>query len=261
MKTNNTQKPTVLVTNDDGIQSHFLWALVDALGLHFDVSVVAPDGERSWAGRSFSRMMPITVEPDTSRERTWATSGSPTDCVNLGMFHLMESPPDIVVSGINLGFNMSLPLVLTSGTVSAALEAALSGVPAVAASMHIPFDEFEAVKATNGRVEGSLARALQQSAKATADYARSLLDSPIEGTVVHNLNFPANMSETTPLETVTLSNIRLGSMYEPSHEGTFEFRFPSKREPIHVPDNSDLSALERQHACVTLLDYDRLGRN
>ena len=113
-----TKKPTALVTNDDGILSNFLWVLVEALQQHFTVTVVAPDGERSWAGRSFSRMDAVTVAPAPEHSNAWALSGSPTDCVNIGMYHLMDTPPDVVVSGINLGFNMSLPLVLTSGTVS-----------------------------------------------------------------------------------------------------------------------------------------------
>ena len=156
---------------------------------------------------------------------------------------------------------MSLPLVLTSGTVSAALEATLSGIRAVAASMHIPADQFEAAKASNGHLQEPLLGALKASATRTAEYAFQLLDTPIDGTVVHNLNFPSTMRSDTPMETVTLSNIRLGSMYAPTAEGVFDFRFPEKRESIHVPDNSDLSALNREHASVTLLDYGKLSRH
>lgn len=253
-------RPTALVTNDDGIDSYFLKALVQALDRHFDVTVVAPDGERSWAGRSFSRMHPITVARHDGEDNWWSISGSPTDCVNIGMHHLMKQPPDVVVSGINLGFNMSLPLVLTSGTVSAALEGALNGVHAVASSLHIPSEQFEATKATNGRVEGTLADALHRAADMTADYALSLVNTSVTGTIVHNMNFPAAAGSNTPLETVTLSNLRLGSMYEPTSEGIFEFRFPETRAPVYMPEHSDLSALERGHASITQLNYDCLGR-
>ena len=251
-------QPTVLVTNDDGISSHFLWRLVHALDQYFDVTVVAPDGERSWAGRSFTRTGNINVKAEPDRPKTWSISGSPTDCVNLGMHHLLPTPPDVVVSGINLGFNMSLPLVLTSGTVSAALEGALNGVHAVASSMHIPSDAFEETKAAHGKVEGALDDSLIQAAEHTARYALRLVGKPVNGTVVHNLNFPATTSENTILEEVCLSNLRLGSMYEPIASNTFQFRFPEKRQTLRMPENGDLEALKRGNASIALLNYDGL---
>lgn len=251
-------RPTALLTNDDGISSHFLWRLVHALDQYFDVTVVAPDGERSWAGRSFTRTGNIDVKASPDRPKTWSISGSPTDCVNLGMHHLMPTAPDVVVSGINLGFNMSLPLVLTSGTVSAALEGALNGVHAVASSMHIPSDAFEETKASHGRVTGALDQSLMQAAEHTAKYAHQLVGKPFTDTVVHNLNFPATTSENTPLEEVCLSNLRLGSMYQPVASNTFQFRFPEKRQTLRMPENGDLEALNRGHASIALLNYDSL---
>ena len=251
-------RPSALVTNDDGISSHFLWRLVHALDQYFDVTVVAPDGERSWAGRSFTRTGDIDVKVAPDRPKTWSISGSPTDCVNLGMYHFMSTTPDVVVSGINLGFNMSLPLVLTSGTVSAALEGALNGIHAVASSMHIPSDAFEATKAAHGKVTGALDHSLVQAAEKTAKYAHQLVGKPVTGTVIHNLNFPATTSEETPLEAVCLSNLRLGSMYQSVASNTFRFRFPEKRETLRMPENGDLEALKRGNASIALLNYDQL---
>jgi 5'-nucleotidase len=252
-----TKRPSALVTNDDGIQSHFMWTLVKALAEHFDVTVVAPDGERSWTGRGFTRNGTLTLTPQT-QARTFALDGTPTDCVNIGIAHLMEVPPDVVVSGINLGFNMSLPLISTSGTVAGALEGALWGIHGVAASFHIPFDVFETVKASHGLMEGPLQAALVESAKRTAEYAISLVQTPATQTVVHNLNFPSKMTPDTELESVSLSNLRLGGLYKKTAENQFEFKFPEKREPVYIAETTDFMALKREHASVCLINYDHL---
>jgi 5'-nucleotidase len=255
--TQSTKRPSALVTNDDGIQSHFMWALVQALEEDFDVTVVAPDGERSWTGRGFTRHGTLTLTPQ-SKPNVFALDGTPTDCVNIGISHLMPARPDVVVSGINLGFNMSLPLITTSGTVAGALEGALWGIHGIATSFHIPFDVFERVKASHGQMEGALQEALVASAKRTAQYAHALVSTPATQTIVHNLNFPSQMSSDTDLETVSLSNLRLGGLYKNTAENEFEFRFPEKREPVYISETTDFSALKRENASVCLLNYDHL---
>ena len=252
-----TQRPSVLVTNDDGIQSHFMWALIDALDEHFDVTVVAPDGERSWTGRGFSRSGTLTLVPQ-ERAQTYTLDGTVSDCVNIAIAHLMNSKPDVVVSGINLGFNMSLPLVSTSGTVAGALEAALWGIHGVASSFHIPFDVFESVKANHGQTDGALRTALEESARRTAEYALSLVSKPCTQTVVHNLNFPSEMKAETELESVSLSNLRLGGLFKKTHKNQFTFQFPEKREPVYFSETTDFMALKRGNASVCLLNYDHL---
>ena len=97
-----------------------------------------------------------------------------------------------------------------------------------------------------------------QAAEHTAKYAHQLVGKPFTGTVVHNLNFPATTSENTPLEEVCLSNLRLGSMYQPVASNTFQFRFPEKRQTLRMPENGDLEALKRGHASIALLNYDSL---
>ena len=111
--------PRALITNDDGIDCGFLHALADAMTRHFEVVVVAPRDEQSWAGRSFSRRGKLAVEERSDLPwKAWAVAGTPSDCVNVALGHLLETPVDIVVSGINVGFNVTLPLLLTSGTVA-----------------------------------------------------------------------------------------------------------------------------------------------
>ncbi|BCA79793.1 5'/3'-nucleotidase SurE [Desulfuromonas sp. AOP6] len=122
----------ILITNDDGVHSPGLSALVDALGNLGRVVVVAPDRERSAAGHSLTLHSPLRA--DEIRTDVIAVDGTPTDCVNLGIHGLLSERPSLVVSGINKGSNMGDDITY-SGTVSAAMEATMMGVPAMAVSL------------------------------------------------------------------------------------------------------------------------------
>ncbi|PLX98933.1 MAG: 5'/3'-nucleotidase SurE [Desulfuromonas sp.] len=122
----------ILVTNDDGVLSPGLTVLADALKAVGQVVVVAPDRERSAIGHSLTLHAPLRAEEIA--EGFYAISGTPTDCVNLGIHGLLERTPDIVVSGINRGGNLGDDITY-SGTVAAAMEATLMGVPAFAVSL------------------------------------------------------------------------------------------------------------------------------
>jgi 5'-nucleotidase len=122
----------ILVTNDDGIHSPGILALAESLSSVGRVVVVAPDRERSAVSHSLTLHSPLRAEE--LRPGYIAVDGTPTDCVNLGLHGLLPVRPDLVVSGINRGGNMGDD-VTYSGTVSAAMEATLMGVPAFAVSL------------------------------------------------------------------------------------------------------------------------------
>jgi len=135
--------PTLLLTNDDGMDSPTLVPLAKALQDLGTVRIVVPECERSWIGKAISRFETVrlrTVERDGLTLH--AVAGTPADCVSLGVHELFPQPPDLVVSGINLGLNFGTAFVLSSGTVGAAIEAALAGVPGIAFSMAIPSDAY-----------------------------------------------------------------------------------------------------------------------
>ncbi|NJL29411.1 MAG: 5'/3'-nucleotidase SurE [Thermoanaerobaculia bacterium] len=125
----------ILATNDDGIFSEGLRELAEALAPLGQVVVVAPDREQSATGHSLTLDRPLRMRK--VREHWYAVDGTPTDCVNLAVHGLLkEAPPDLVVSGINFGGNLGDD-VTYSGTVSAAFEANLHQLPAVAFSQEI----------------------------------------------------------------------------------------------------------------------------
>jgi 5'-nucleotidase len=122
----------ILVTNDDGIQAPGLKALEKSLAPLGEVTVVAPDREMSATSQSISLHMPLRIhELD---ERHYAVGGTPADAVIIALHHLLPAKPDLVVSGINPGGNLGENVVY-SGTVAAAMEATLHGVPAIAISL------------------------------------------------------------------------------------------------------------------------------
>lgn len=122
----------ILLTNDDGIHSAGLQALADEMQSLGRVVVVAPDRERSAVGHALTLHAPLRAE-EIQADR-WAVSGTPTDAVSLGVYGLLKEKPKLVISGINKGANMGDDLTY-SGTVAAAMEATLMGVPAIAMSL------------------------------------------------------------------------------------------------------------------------------
>ncbi|HYT76666.1 MAG TPA: 5'/3'-nucleotidase SurE [Vicinamibacterales bacterium] len=124
--------PRILVTNDDGVRSDGIHALADALRPLGDVLVVAPHIEASAIGHALTLRRPLRMEQVS--EGVYEVDGTPTDCVNIAVSKLFGALPDLVVSGINKGYNLGDDLTY-SGTVSGALEGALLGVPSIAVSL------------------------------------------------------------------------------------------------------------------------------
>jgi len=130
-------RPRILLTNDDGIYSAGLWAAYEALSPLADVTIVAPASQQSAVGRSISIFEPIRVhEVDLQGVKGIAVGGKPTDAVIIGLYALGLDPA-LVVSGINIGENLSFESIMTSGTVGAALEASNQGTKAVAFSVQV----------------------------------------------------------------------------------------------------------------------------
>jgi 5'-nucleotidase len=122
----------ILVTNDDGVHSPGIIALYRTMKALGDAYIVAPDRERSAAGHSLTLHRPLKAEE--IRERVYSVNGTPTDCVTLGINKILPEKPSLVVSGINKGGNLGDDITY-SGTVSAAVEGTIFGVPSIAFSL------------------------------------------------------------------------------------------------------------------------------
>lgn len=164
----------ILLTNDDGIQAVGLRSLYHALKrAGHEVHVVAPVTEMSAVGHAVTLAAPLRVKTFTENGFSGqAVSGTPADCVKLGLTTLLPSAPDLVVSGINAGANVGVD-ILYSGTVSAATEGALMGFPALAVS----FDGFSPSD-------------LSAQGDSTASFIAKVDWAGLPGHCVLNLNFP-----------------------------------------------------------------------
>jgi 5'-nucleotidase len=125
-------RPLILLSNDDGLSAAGIKAAEAALAPLAEVIVAAPDRERSATSHSISLDRPLRA--DEVRPGAYAIDGTPVDCVYLALLHLVPRKPDLVVSGINHGYNLGSD-VFYSGTVAAAVEGALRGVPGIAVSL------------------------------------------------------------------------------------------------------------------------------
>ncbi|MFC6835705.1 5'/3'-nucleotidase SurE [Halomarina ordinaria] len=186
----------VLLTNDDGIEETGLQALHRALSSVADVTVVAPADDQSAVGRSMSSRVAVD-----EHELGYAIHGTPADCVVAGLSSLVPET-DVVVSGCNRGANLGQYVLGRSGTISAAVEAAFFGVPAIAVSMYIPtgevdyrtfdpgYDEYaEAMRVAEYLVD----RALDRGVFEEADYL--------------NVNVPVADGEPCEMEVTTPSTV------------------------------------------------------
>ena len=126
-------KPIILITNDDGVQSEGIIALSEAMESIGSVYVVAPDRERSASSHSLTLTHPLRVEK--LGPRTYSVDGTPTDCVNLGVNSILKGKKvDMLVSGINKGANLGDDITY-SGTVAATMEGTILGIPSIAFSV------------------------------------------------------------------------------------------------------------------------------
>jgi len=132
-----SKKPLILVTNDDGITAPGIRALIEVMTTIGDVVVVAPDSPQSGMGHAITINSTLHVEKVTigkGKQEEYSCSGTPADCVKLGVKQLLGRRPDLCVSGINHGSNSSIN-VIYSGTMSAAIEAGVEGIPAIGFSL------------------------------------------------------------------------------------------------------------------------------
>ena len=142
-------KPVILVTNDDGIDAPGLRTLIEIMRKIGNVVVVAPDSARSGSGHAitFTRPLRLKLIEKKNNYKEYKCNGTPVDCVKLGELVVLDKKPDLIVSGINHGSNSAIN-VIYSGTMAAAIEGAIEGIPAIGFSLldYSPDADFSATK-------------------------------------------------------------------------------------------------------------------
>lgn len=179
--------PHILLTNDDGIRSPGLLILKKKLETLGKLTIVAPKTEKSGVGKAVSTAtVKVAKTVFEGGAEAYAVEGTPADAVLLALFKILEKPPDIVVSGINLGPNLGIDDLLTSGTLGAAFEAAIHGIPAVAVSYCI-----EKINEARDK-DGTSAAELEPAADLTREIVEYVLEFGMPPEVdVLSINVPA----------------------------------------------------------------------
>ena len=231
----------ILVSNDDGYLSAGIQALADALRSLADVTVVAPDQERSVSSSSLTVDRPLQVE--RIEERVYAVDGTPTDCVHLAITGLLkDDAPGMVVSGINHGENLGDD-VLYSGTVAAAMEGRFQGLPALAISNVSKHPKH-----------------VETAAKVAQGLVRHLLDNPLPNRMILNVNIPD-----VPADELTgCACTRLGHRHlaKPAiedkhpHSGALVYWVGAAGAEADAGEGTDFFALSKNQVSVTPLHVD-----
>jgi 5'-nucleotidase len=226
----------ILVTNDDGIYSEGIRKLANALRAVGDVSIVAPDREQSAASHALTLNRPLRILK--LEENEWIVDGTPTDCVNLAVLHLLrDRRPDIVVSGINFGPNLGDD-VTYSGTISAAFEGSLLDIPSIAFSAvvgeHFSFDRCAAF---------------------AADLTRTVLATNHDPRIILNVNFPIEFRG------VRLAPLGRRTYFDGVHErtdprGRKYYWIGSEKPMWDLAAGTDYDAVQNGYISITPLHLD-----
>ncbi len=252
-------RPRVLLTNDDSHDSPLFHCAIDALRRLGDLAIAVPATEQSWKGKSMTRYGPVYAERIVIHDApAWSVTGTPADCVNLALYQLLDAPPDIVVSGINIGKNVGLGFVYASGTVGACLEANIAGLPALALSQELSREDF-AYWDENRAFQPAIAAALTQSIDALvprvwATFVAGHFGEP----TTWNVNFPAQLTPAPEIRRTRLGFTTYGGVFQRKGD---QFRFGLTSANIDPAADTDDTTLKAGCVSATLLDIRDFGQD
>ncbi len=232
----------ILVTNDDGYRSEGILLLAEALRAVGEVTIVAPMDEASAIGHALTLRRPLRLE--RMRDGLYAVDGTPTDCVNMAVTQVYKRLPDLVVSGINKGWNLGDD-VTYSGTVAGALEGALLGVPALAVSL----------AQTRGTYDFS------HSAETAAAIAAAMLKRPLPAWTFLNINLPKGKPKGIRVTVQAKRNhiTQITERHDP--KGRPYYWIEEGQDSWQPHDRSDYQAVRDGYVSVTPLHPDLTAHN
>jgi 5'-nucleotidase len=233
----------ILLTNDDGILAEGLIALYEELAEDFEISVVAPETEMSAVGHAITLSNPLRVRRFKRNGVFfgYGVSGTPADCVKIGVQKILKQRPAMIISGINLGSNLGIDL-LYSGTVSAATEGAFLGIPSIALSLNTKNDP-------DFRFPARFSRRM----------IRFVMENGLrEGTAL-NVNIPAiPENQIKGISFTTQDLVRQRDVYEKRNDprGDVYYWLASQTPVAESMQNTDLKALMENRITITPITFD-----
>ncbi len=234
----------ILLSNDDGFFAPGINELYDHLAKIADVTVVAPDRNRSGASNSLTLDQPIRAH--LTERGFYAVTGTPTDCVHLGTHHLMNSEPDMVVAGINTGANLGDD-ALYSGTIAAAMEGRALGYTAVAVSLN-----------------GHNCSYYETAAKVALEVIQELIKEPLKTNRVININVPdLPYEEIKGIQLTRLGNRHRADTIIPAKDpkGRDIYWIGPQPQGQDVGEGTDFHAVEQGYVSITPINVDLTAYN
>ena len=234
----------ILISNDDGVSSPGIYELAKSFSKIGKVTVVAPESEKSASGQAITMHKPLRnrrVDFFSDGVDAWCINGTPSDCIKFALESLLENKPDIVVSGINRGSNLGTD-IFYSGTVSAAIEGAISGIPSIAFSL-----------CCNKNCN------FAPYADISSNLCAQLYRNGMDKNIVLNVNYPY-----IPLEEI--KDIRITKLGVRRYKNCFVervdprgrsyFWLAGELEEVTENDDTDVSSVNRGYISITPINID-----
>ncbi|GMQ58674.1 5'/3'-nucleotidase SurE [Vallitalea sediminicola] len=239
----------LLITNDDGVHAKGIHALCKELEKYHDIIIVAPDDQRSATSHSITIAKPLIVKevelPDI-KSKAYSVSGTPADCVRVAIDQIIKDKVDMVVSGINIGYNLGTD-ILYSGTVSAAVEATLCNIPAIAVSTESSAEFY----------------VYENAAKYINKVIEIAVSNKLQGDIVLNVNVPPiKEKEIKGIKVCKIGKLQFNHYYKETHkeEEDMVYKLEGVRVVEHVPE-TDSYYVDNGFVTVTPLHYDLTNFN
>jgi 5'-nucleotidase len=237
----------ILITNDDGYKSAGFVPLIKELSKKYSVTAIAPTKGRSWVGKAITTKKELRIKKITYQQvEMFLLDGTPADCVQIGLYDIVETRPKMIISGINIGLNIGRARTLSSGTIGAAIEGSIDGVRSIASSLSIP------MKMRDNKTDfyhSKNYRFFENAAQITTKVTSIIIDKTFDGVDLFSLNIPFDATIETPLAITTLFKTRYGRLFYKKGK-----KFIQRTPPVefkNMEEHSDLKALHDNKISLT----------
>ena len=250
----------ILLTNDDSHISPLFHLAIDFLESQGRLTVVAPKEEQSWTGKSITRFSNLHVDEIRIHDHAvYCVDGTPAACVNLAIYNLMDEPPDLVVSGINMGLNTGISFAMSSGTLGACLEANIAGIPGIAISQELDRETYQKWNRDCSFEQSTIDRLRAQIDPLLLRVAGDMIpvDHLPDEPRTWNVNFPFNAANPCDLVHTSLSHTYYASIYKQAGDHYRHDLSPFPKDPRPLTDDA---VIRDGHVSLTEIDILDLGR-
>ena len=247
----------ILLTNDDGYKSVGFYPLLKELNKEFSVLAIAPETEKSWIGKSISARDVLKVKEKKFQDAIIFTcTGTPADCVQIGLYDFVKNKPTFVVSGINVGANVGHGRILSSGTVGAGMEASIDGVKAIASSLYIPPKIKKKIDFFNGKNYSIFENASKITVKIIKILITQKLDDGID---LISINIPFNAGIDSEFEITKPFRDPYGRLFHKKGD-EFVHVYPILKFK-NLKQGTDLNALYENKISITPISLELVSKN